>query len=103
MITIARPLQLVDPVNAKALTVPRDGDHALLHDADLLEQVGDLHRDLARHVGELQRQRQHHRDGADLHHSSLPQHQRHRAGAGDQQRVEQIEDGSEHRQQALRG
>ena len=45
---------------------PRDRHHALLHDADLLEQVGDLHRDLARHVGELQRQRQHHGDGADL-------------------------------------
>ena len=32
----------------------RDGDHALLHHADILEDLGDAHGDLARHVGELQ-------------------------------------------------
>ena len=49
------------------------------------------------------RQRQHHGDGADLDRAVAPQQQRERAGAGDQQRVEHVEDGAEHGQQPLRG
>ena len=51
-----------------------------------------LHGDLARHVGELQGQRQHHGDGADLDRAVAPQHERDRAGAGDQQRIEHVEE-----------
>ena len=81
----------------------RDGQHAFLHHADVLENLGDAHGDLARHVGELQRQRQHHGDGADLDRAVAPQHQRQRARSGDQERIEHVEHGAEDGEQALRG
>ena len=81
----------------------RDRQHALLHDADLLEDFGDREGDPARHVGQLIGQRQHHGDGADLDRTSAPQQQRERACAGHQQRVEHREDGAEGGNQALAG
>src|SRR6202044_3025610 len=74
-----------------------------LHHADVLDNLGDAHGDLARHVGELQGQRQHHGDGADFDGAVAPQDERDRARTGDQQRVEHVEDGAEYREQALRG
>ncbi len=81
----------------------RDGQHALLHHADILEDLGDAHGDLPRHIGELQRQRQHHGDGADLDRAVAPQHERQRARSGDQQRIEHVEHAAEDGEQALRG
>ena len=74
-----------------------------MHHADILEDFGDLHGDLARHVGELERQRQHHGDGADLDRAEPPQQQHQRAGAHDQHGIQDIEQRPERRHQPLGG
>ena len=67
---------------------PGDGQHALLHDADVLVDAGDLPGDRARRADDLHGHRQRHGDRTDGDVARHPEADRGRAGAEDQHGVE---------------